>query len=128
MASKGGWNDPDMLEIGTGLLSEDEEATHFALWAFSKAPLMISADLTKASSPALMMKNLIDINQDKLGNQATCSQGCGNTTSIYKALVSTGDEGLSMGVLGVNWDDFDNHTLTMDLVANDIAAKVTDNC
>jgi alpha-galactosidase len=73
-AGPGHWNDPDMLEIGTGLLTSTEEATHFALWAFAKAPLIISADLNTFSSfdgqeakNILSMANYIDINQDKLG-------------------------------------------------------------
>ena len=52
LASKsgpGGWNDPDMLEVGNGGLTLEEEKTHFALWAISKAPLIIGCDLTIAS-------------------------------------------------------------------------------
>lgn len=45
MAGPGHWNDPDMLQIGNNLFSYAEEQTHFALWAFSKAPLIIGADL-----------------------------------------------------------------------------------
>jgi alpha-galactosidase len=48
-AGPGGWNDPDMLEVGVTKgkgLSLTEEATHFALWAFARAPLIIGADLT----------------------------------------------------------------------------------
>jgi hypothetical protein len=33
------------------------------------------------------------------------------------------EDALSMGVLGVNWDDANNQTLTIDLVAANIAAK-----
>jgi len=42
----GHWNDPDMLQIGNGLLTTAEEQTHFALWAFAKAPLIIGCDLS----------------------------------------------------------------------------------
>ena len=45
----GGWNDPDMLEIGNGGLTHEEEKTHFALWAIAKAPLIIGCDLSVAS-------------------------------------------------------------------------------
>lgn len=41
-----GWNDPDMLQIGNGVLTHNEEQSHFAMWAFAKAPLIISSDLT----------------------------------------------------------------------------------
>ena len=44
----GAWNDPDMLEIGNGGLTHEEEKTHFALWAMAKAPLIIGCDLSIA--------------------------------------------------------------------------------
>lgn len=37
----------DMLEIGNGKLSEDEERAHFSLWALMKAPLLIGCDVSK---------------------------------------------------------------------------------
>lgn len=64
-ASPGGWNDPDMLEIGNNNLTIDEEKTHFALWAISKSPLIIGCDLYKVqieSLEILMNKDLIDVN------------------------------------------------------------------
>lgn len=67
-AGPGGWNDPDMLEIGVGGLTLEEEKTHFALWAVSKAPLIIGADLVTISDDSLAIlknKELIAINQDK---------------------------------------------------------------
>lgn len=60
-----------MLQVGnnafTGDFKEDEEKTHFALWAFAKAPLFIGADLSKkdATDPTIKIlsnKELIDIN------------------------------------------------------------------
>lgn len=41
----GGWNDPDMLEVGIGNLTEEQEKTHFAIWAITKSPLIIGCDL-----------------------------------------------------------------------------------
>jgi len=35
-----------MLEIGNGGLSLLEEKSHFALWCFAKAPLILGNDLT----------------------------------------------------------------------------------
>jgi alpha-galactosidase len=58
IAGPGGWNDPDMLEIGNGGLTHEEERTHFALWSIMKAPLIIGADLSKISQSSLdIMKN-----------------------------------------------------------------------
>lgn len=45
----GAWNDPDMLEVGNGGLTYDEEKTHFAMWCLAKAPLIIGCDLTTVS-------------------------------------------------------------------------------
>src|SRR5256886_15984727 len=39
-ASPGAWNDPDMLEVGNGGMTEDEYRAHFSLWALIAAPLM----------------------------------------------------------------------------------------
>ena len=52
-AGPGGWNDPDMLEIGNGGMTLTEERSHFALWAFVKAPLIIGCDLNKVSNDSL---------------------------------------------------------------------------
>jgi alpha-galactosidase len=41
----GGWNDPDMLEVGNGGMTTIEYQSHFALWAILKAPLLIGCDL-----------------------------------------------------------------------------------
>jgi len=46
VAGQGGWNDPDMMTIGFMNLGPEEMHTHLALWALSKAPLILSCDLT----------------------------------------------------------------------------------
>ena len=71
-AGPGGWNDPDMLEVGNGGMTNIEYRTHFSLWAISKAPLLIGCDLTNMTDETfeiLSNKEVIDINQDKLGEQ-----------------------------------------------------------
>ena len=35
-AYRGGWNDPDMLEVGNGHMNTTEYETHFSLWALVK--------------------------------------------------------------------------------------------
>jgi len=77
IASKGGpggWNDPDMLEVGNGGMTDSEYAAHFALWAFLKAPLIIGNDIRNMSSATLSIlsnKEIIAVNQDPLGVPAT---------------------------------------------------------
>jgi alpha-galactosidase len=71
-AGPGGWNDPDMLEIGNGGMSLVEYKTHFGLWAITKAPLLIGCDITKMSWPIMEIltnPEVIAINQDILGIQ-----------------------------------------------------------
>jgi hypothetical protein len=71
-ASKGAWNDPDMLEVGNGGMTNDEYITHFSLWAIMKAPLIIGCDITNMSAETkniLLNTEVIAINQDPLGQQ-----------------------------------------------------------
>jgi alpha-galactosidase len=66
-AAPGHWNDPDMLEVGNGKLSLAENRTHFSMWAMLAAPLLAGNDLPNI----LTNKDVIAIDQDKLGKQAT---------------------------------------------------------
>ena len=44
-AGPGHWNDPDMLEIGNGHMTDDEYRTHMSLWALVAAPLLAGNDI-----------------------------------------------------------------------------------
>eukprot|EP00884_Botryococcus_braunii_P001120 jgi/Botrbrau1/11008/Bobra.101_1s0006.1 len=69
-AGPGGWNDPDLLEVGNGELTVQEQRAHFALWALLKAPLMVSADLRRLKAETLdilLAQEVIEVNQDPLG-------------------------------------------------------------
>ena len=71
-AGPGGWNDPDMLEVGNGGMNLEEYKVHFGLWAISKAPLLIGCDITKMTKEIkkiLTNPEVIAINQDSLGQQ-----------------------------------------------------------
>ncbi|GMG98944.1 hypothetical protein Nepgr_000784 [Nepenthes gracilis] len=73
LARPGGWNDPDMLEIGNGGMKKDEYIVHFSIWAISKAPLLIGCDvrnLTKETIEIIGNSEVIAVNQDPLGVQA----------------------------------------------------------
>ncbi|CAL1699793.1 unnamed protein product [Somion occarium] len=62
-----GHNDMDILEVGNGALTYEEEKAHFTAWALMKSPLLIGADLASVSKEALeILKNedVIAINQD----------------------------------------------------------------
>jgi alpha-galactosidase len=71
-AAPGGWNDPDMLEIGNGGMTFDEYKSHFSLWSLMKAPLLIGCDVRSLSSQTfsiLTATEVIAVNQDPLGVQ-----------------------------------------------------------
>ena len=71
-AKPGNWNDPDMLEVGNGNLTYDENKSHFTLWCILSAPLIAGNDLREMSNQTksiLTNKDLIEINQDILGIQ-----------------------------------------------------------
>ncbi|TKY52000.1 Alpha-galactosidase protein [Spatholobus suberectus] len=44
-AGPGGWNDPDMLEVGNGGMTTEEYRAHFSIWALAKAPLLVGCDI-----------------------------------------------------------------------------------
>lgn len=72
-AGPGGWNDPDMLQIGNGGMTDTEYRSHFSLWAMMAAPLLIGTDLrdaTDATYEILGNEEVIAVDQDRLGQQA----------------------------------------------------------
>src|SRR3954447_4927820 len=71
-AGPGHWNDPDMLEVGNGGMTDTEYRSHFSLWAVMAAPLLIGTDLRKATQPTfdiLENRDIIAVDQDELGAQ-----------------------------------------------------------
>jgi len=71
-AGPGHWNDPDMLEVGNGGMTEDEYRTHMSLWSILAAPLIAGNDLT-AMTPytheLLTNPEVLAVDQDPLGKQ-----------------------------------------------------------
>jgi len=71
-AGPGHWNDPDMLEVGNGGMSDTEYRSHFSLWAVMAAPLLIGSDLRTATRRTLEIlgnEEVIAVDQDALGQQ-----------------------------------------------------------
>lgn len=71
-AGPGKWNDPDMLEVGNGKLTYDENVAHFSMWAMMAAPLLAGNDLRNMSDEVLKIltnPKMIAIDQDPLGKQ-----------------------------------------------------------
>jgi len=71
-AGPGHWNDPDMLEVGNGGLTDTEYRAHFSLWAIMAAPLIAGndvANMTAATRAILLNTDVIAVNQDALRTQ-----------------------------------------------------------
>lgn len=71
-AGPGHWNDPDMLEVGNGGLTDTENRSHFSLWAILAAPLISGNDLRNMQPEVrdiLTNREVIGVNQDTLGRQ-----------------------------------------------------------
>ncbi|HKD42046.1 MAG TPA: NEW3 domain-containing protein [Myxococcaceae bacterium] len=90
-AGPGGWNDPDMLEIGNGGMSPLEYRSHFSLWAEMAAPLLAGTDLRTASSDTmaiLLNLEVIAVDQDPLGIQGVPISSDGGRWVLAKPLAS----------------------------------------
>jgi hypothetical protein len=100
-AHPGSWNDPDMLHIGAGDFDADhltEARSHFALWAMLNAPLMIGTDLRKTPRALLDIfgnADIIALDQDPAGNQATLAYDSSDLQILVKTLAS-GDKALAI--------------------------------
>jgi alpha-galactosidase len=108
----GHWNDPDMLvvgQVGWGQphptkLTPDEQYAHISLWCLLSAPLLIGCDLEKLDAFTL---NLLDndevlaINQDSLGRQATCASS-NETSRVYVKDLEDGSKAVGLFNLGEN--------------------------
>jgi alpha-galactosidase len=71
-AGPGHWNDPDMLEIGNGGMTDEEYRTQMSLWCILAAPLFAGNDLENMSGATLgILTNpeVLSIDQDPAGIQ-----------------------------------------------------------
>ena len=69
-AGPGHWNDPDMLEIGNGGMTDAQYRAQFSLWAILAAPLIAGNDLAHmdaATRTILTNREVIAVDQDRLG-------------------------------------------------------------
>ncbi|MCX6168223.1 MAG: glycoside hydrolase family 27 protein [Ignavibacteriales bacterium] len=70
-AGPGHWNDPDMLEVGNGM-STNEDRAHFSMWCMLAAPLIAGNDLKnmkQETKEILINRDVISVDQDSLGIQ-----------------------------------------------------------
>lgn len=97
-AGPGRWNDPDMLEVGNGGMTDTEYRSHFSLWSMMSSPLLIGTDLRKASAATFEIlgnTEVIALDQDRLGKQATVSQSQAGRWTVVKELAN-GDRAVAL--------------------------------
>ncbi|GFZ15810.1 alpha-galactosidase 2 [Actinidia rufa] len=113
-AGPGGWNDPDMLEVGNGGMSTEEYRSHFSIWALAKAPLLIGCDIRSMDNDTfelLSNKEVIEVNQDKLGIQGKKVKTNGDLEvwsgplSGNRVVVVLWNRGTSKATLTADWSD-----------------------
>jgi alpha-galactosidase len=92
VAKPGAWNDPDMLEVGNGGMTNTEYRAHFSLWAMMAAPLIAGNDVRTmrdstrdaATTRAILLNtDVIAVDQDSLGVQATIVNASPSETQVW---------------------------------------------
>ena len=124
-AGPGHWNDPDMLEVGNGqvsrydnkmhLLSLAENRSHFSMWAMLAAPLLAGNDLPNMKpeiKAILTNKDVIAIDQDKLGRQGTRAYADGEVEVWTRHLAGGA---MAIAVLNVGENRYSTHPFHLDL-------------
>jgi alpha-galactosidase len=103
-AGPGHWNDPDMLEIGNGHMTDEEYRTHMSLWALAAAPLLAGNDVRNMAptiKEILMNREVIAVDQDALGKQASPVKN-GNMEKWVKPLA---DGSVAVGMVNMGNDE-----------------------
>jgi alpha-galactosidase len=113
-ARPGHWNDPDMLEIGNGGMSDDEYRTHMTLWSMLAAPLLAGNDL-RTMSPAvrdiLLNREVIAVDQDAMGRQGTRAWASGEQELWLRPLaggewaVAAFNRGAAAAPITIRWTE-----------------------
>ncbi|RLD84239.1 MAG: glycoside hydrolase family 27 protein [Bacteroidetes bacterium] len=100
-ARPGSWNDPDMLMVGLygkgkssshgggNGCTDTEYKSHFSLWCMLAAPLIVNLDvrdINESTKNILLNKEMIAIDQDKLGKQASRIIDCDDINVFLKQL------------------------------------------
>jgi alpha-galactosidase len=85
----GHWNDPDMLEIGNGGMTDEEYRVHMSLWSLLAAPLLAGNDLRHMSDATLAIltnREVIAVDQDTAAQPAKRMVQAGNVEVWTRSL------------------------------------------
>jgi len=110
----GHWNDPDMLEVGNGGMTNTEYRAHFSLWCLMAAPLMAGNDLNNMTDEIraiLTNKEVIAVDQDALGYQGRRVKRDG-TREVWSKQMADGSRAVALlnrgdaeAEISVAWSD-----------------------
>src|SRR5580658_9775151 len=113
-AGPGHWNDPDMLEVGNGGMTNEEYRAHFSMWALFSAPLLAGNDISNMTADTkaiLLNKEVIAIDQDPLGQQGRRVKKMGDL-EIWSKQLSDGGRAVALlnrsattAKISVAWSD-----------------------
>jgi alpha-galactosidase len=121
-AGPGRFNDPDALVVGNigwghphaTLLTPDEQYTQVSMWCLLSAPLFLGCDLQKLDPFTMSLitnDEVLDVDQDSLGKQATCISPAGDLKVYAKPLedgswaVGLCNTGADTAMVTLNWDE-----------------------
>jgi alpha-galactosidase len=111
-ARPGHWNDPDMMVLGyvnfggkqhPTRLTPDEQYLHVTAWCMAAAPLLLGCDLDKLDDFTLNLVSndeVLAVNQDTLGKQATVASNEANTFLVYARPLADGSQAVAFYNLG----------------------------
>jgi alpha-galactosidase len=120
----GHFNDLDLLVVGTlswgrgaphqTHLTPDEQYTQISMWCLMSSPLLLSCDLQKLDPFTLSLitnDDVLDVDQDSLGKQATCVAKDGDLNVYAKPLedgswaVGLINRGTENATVTLKWSD-----------------------
>jgi alpha-galactosidase len=134
-AKPGNWNDPDMLVVGhvgwgnphPSKLKPDEQYLHISLWSLFSAPLLIGCDMEKLDDFTLNLltnDEVIEINQDPLGKEATCVQTLGDLRIYVKELEdgsrAVGFCNFGLDIVDISYKEFDKLGIAGKYIVRDL--------
>ncbi|KAJ3784409.1 glycoside hydrolase [Lentinula aff. detonsa] len=101
-------NDMDMMEIGNGALTIEEQRTHFAAWVFLKSPILLGTDLSLLNSTQISIvtnTELLAFSQDAtIGTPAAPFNATASmpTTSIPEYYSGKSSKGVHVFVINTS--------------------------
>ena len=117
-----GWGNPHKSK-----LKPDEQYLHISLWSLFSAPLLIGCDMEKLdefTTNLLTNDEVIEINQDPLGKQATCVQTIGDLRIYVKELEdgsrAVGFCNFGLETANISYQDFDKLGITGKFIVRDL--------